>query len=125
MTAYTGAAPLLISSSILNTAAGFQSVEAYHAGLVRTVIAGQAAATGTTAYLDAANKVATLRATLGGGGETTLSTSQIVNCDSNALAFSRTTDQVLHIVYGQPAGVVAKGGFYPAGMNGYFAATTA
>ncbi len=119
VTAYTGAAPLLSSSSILNTAAGIQAVEAYHAGEIRTIIAGMAAATGASqAYLSAANMVAMLRSKLGGGAETTLSVSQIVNDDSNALAFGRTTDQVLHIVTGSTATGVAKGGFFPAGLNG-------
>jgi hypothetical protein len=43
----------------------------------------------------------------------------IVACDSNSLAFPRTTDQVLDIVYLIATGMAAtKGGFYPNGMNG-------
>jgi hypothetical protein len=39
-----------------------------------------------------------------------------VNADSNTIAFSRTTQQVLNIVYASPSG--AKGGFFPSGLNG-------
>jgi Ferritin-like domain len=70
VTAYTGAAPLLTSSSNLDAAAGIQGVEAYHAGLVRTVIYGldQAATTlgppGTASAV--ASAISKLRATVDG-----------------------------------------------------------
>jgi hypothetical protein len=52
--------------------------------------------------------------------------SSIVACDSqNALAFSRTVNEVLHIVYGAPTVGVKSGGFFPSGMNSIFATTTA
>ncbi len=42
--------------------------------------------------------------------------STIVNADSNTIAFSRTAQQVLNIVYASPSGT--PGGFFPNGLNG-------
>jgi hypothetical protein len=142
VTAYHGAAPLIsaagITAGYLTAAAGILAVEAYHAAYVRTTITGRAiaaAAAGTAyPYLGIANQVATLRGTLGGGNETMLklptsvsTPSAIVAADTtNAIAFSRSTDQVLHIVYGTGGGAgVAKGAFFPAGLNGTIKATAA
>ena len=50
-------------------------------------------------FFSYANKVSALRETLGGGNETMISATSIVAADTtNASAFDRTTDQVLHIV---------------------------
>ncbi|MGC1371857.1 MAG: ferritin-like domain-containing protein, partial [Candidatus Sulfotelmatobacter sp.] len=66
VTAYHGAAPLLTSSSNLATAAGILSVEAYHAGLIRTAInAIDPTGTSIAAYT---NMISTLRATLSQAG---------------------------------------------------------
>ncbi|MDB5294282.1 MAG: hypothetical protein JWO31_265, partial [Phycisphaerales bacterium] len=54
VTAYKGAAPLLNSPAILEAAAGILAVEAYHAGLVRTVLASKGLAAAT-------NKISDLR----------------------------------------------------------------
>jgi hypothetical protein len=152
VTAYAGAAPLIsnagITSGYLAAAAGIMAVEAYHAAYVRTYLTAQAIANSSYAYLGYANKVSTLRAALGGGNETPLtvptgtvpttattivSPSSIVAATSaNGIAFARTTDQVLHIVYGTfsntagattPAAGVAKGGFFPNGLNGNITVT--
>ena len=138
VTAYTGGASLLQSKTILAAAAGFQATEAYHAGMFRNVLSYQALTSNNTQYLNYFNEVVQLRSKLGGGNETVLyqgagtlpsfsstgkytgvAPSTIVAADGNALGYSRTTDQVLHIVYGtMPGTYTASGGFFPSGMNG-------
>lgn len=151
VTAYSGAAPLIsaagITAGFLNAAAGIQAVEAYHAAYVRTYLTARATASSSYPFLGYANKVSALRATLGGGNETALvagsgtstpttvntPTSIVAATSSNAIAYARTTDQVLHIVYGSlsntsgattSAAGVAKGVFFPNGLNGKIAVTT-
>jgi len=124
VTAYHGAAGLLAEKTILGAAAGILGVEAYHAAAIRTLLVGMAAATSDQTYVDIANKVSALRATLGGGNETTLTSKSIVAADTtNAIAFARMTDQVLHIVYGATGAGLSKGGFFPSGLNGTIKAT--
>ena len=146
VTAYSGAAPLIsaagIAAGYLTYAAGIQAVEAYHAGAIRTYITAGAIASGSAtgfAPFTYANQVSTLRATLGGGNETpltfpTISTkagvvsstasSIVAASPSTAVGYSRTTDQVLHIVYGTGGGAgVKSGGFFPNGLNGAISVT--
>jgi hypothetical protein len=150
VTAYSGAAPLIsaagVAAGYLTAAAGILAVEAYHAGYVRTSLTGRAIAAGSASaypYLAAANLVEALRATLTVGNSAPPSTSGSVETSlvlptsittpsaivaasaADAVGFARTVDQVLHIVYGSPTVGVAKGGFYPNGMNSFFATTTA
>jgi hypothetical protein len=121
VTAYSGAAPLLTNKTFLGAAAGIQAVEAYHAAEIRTLIL-QAGST----YVGYANQISTLRATLGGGNETMLSATTVVACDTtNAIAFSRTPDQVLAIVYANASSNVSSGGFFPSGLNGNIKAIAA
>jgi hypothetical protein len=144
VTAYSGAAPLItpagVSAGYLTAAAGILAVEAYHAGYVRTSLTGRAIAAGSASaypYLGAANLVEKLRDTLTVGEKNSVETALVVPTGvttpsaivaasaSDAVAFSRTVDQVLHIVYGSPTIGVAKGGFFPSGMNSIFATTKA
>ncbi len=151
VTAYNGAAPAIsaagITAGYLTAAAGIMAVEAYHAGYVRTYLSGQSITQGTTAYPYAlyANRISALRSALGSGAETplvatlasstvpvtatspTVSPSAVVPTMTGSLAWSRTTSQVLHIVYGtfaptagltSPAPGVTAGGFFPNGLNG-------
>jgi hypothetical protein len=150
VTAYAGAAPLIspagVASGYLAAASGILAVEAYHAGYVRTSLTGRAIAAGSNTaypYLGAANLVENLRATLtvgdtaapstSGSVETALSLPTNLNTASaivaasptTAVGFSRTVNQVLHIVYGSATVGVKSGGFFPSGVNSIFATTTA
>ena len=116
VTAYLGAAGSISSKTYLDKAAGILAVEAYHAGSIRLRVfqAGSAAQA-------AASKIAAARALLDGTGNDDIGVgvqsgaATIVDADSNAMAFARTTAQVLKVVYG---GGSASGAFYPSGMNG-------
>jgi hypothetical protein len=143
VTAYAGAAPLIstagIASGYLAAAAGIMAVEAYHAAYVRTAITSSSIPPAAMTLLTYANQVSALRGTLGGGNETTLTlptgtppftttiptpTSIVAATTANAIAYARTTDQVLHIVYGTANGAgVKSGGFFPSGLNGNITVT--
>jgi hypothetical protein len=118
VTAYQGAAGLISNKTYLDKAIGIHNVEAYHAASIRTRIFQ----TGTAAQ-SASQAIAATRAKLDGTGNDDIGVgvingaATIVNADINAMTFSRTTSQVLNIVYGGgPAGT--GGAFYPKAMNG-------
>lgn len=116
VTAYHGAAPLLTSKAYLAAAAGILAVEAYHAGNVRTVLFALNQGPATVA-------ISAARSALSGAkddqGVVWNGQSNITPTDLNALAFSRTTAQVLNIVY--LGGAAANYGFFPQGLNGAIA----
>src|SRR5271168_5020429 len=153
VTAYHGAAGLLSNTTTgktyLAAAASILAVEAYHAAEIRTLLIADSVATATMTstlvtpnptYVTYAQQISKLRASLGGGNETTLTAlppyaipfvptaympaSTIVACDANSIAYARTTDQVLHIVYAAAPGAGVKGGgFFPNGMTGNISVT--
>ncbi|RXH54395.1 ferritin-like domain-containing protein [Granulicella sibirica] len=118
VTAFHGAANLFTTRANATSLASMMAIEAYHSGLLRTLLAGLA-----TPYPTYANQISTLRAKLGGGNETPVSALSIVAENNNCAVYERTTDQVLHILYATGAGVVARGGFFPDGVNGKITAT--
>lgn len=117
VTAYKGAAPLINKAAVLTGAAGLLSVEAYHAGVIRLLIlqAGGSTVTTAQAISDARDSF---------DGPTDLDQGVLIDpdvpnlvpTDANSLTFSRTTGQVLNIVYLNANGT--PGGFFPAGVNG-------
>ena len=138
VTAYKGAAPLLSSKTYLEAAAGILAVEAYHASIVRTALYAKGIA--TTGLIDATEKISALRDSLDGAptldlikgigpdddqgirpdGTGSATVSNIVPLNTNGLAYSRSTGQVLNIVYGNTT--TPSGLFFPNGVNGTFKA---
>ena len=126
VTAYNGGATLISDKGRLGAAASILAVEAYHASEVRTLlyqrrdevaIPGEDGATelNVSAVVGA---ISGLRAAVGGGKDESIvvdGNANIVPTDANGLAFSRTTAEVLPIVY---LGGTGMGGFFPAGLNG-------
>ncbi|MGC2968302.1 ferritin-like domain-containing protein [Paraburkholderia aspalathi] len=122
VTAYKGASPLITNKTFLEAAAGILAAEAYHAGLVRTVLFAKGV--DTASIYTAANAISAARASLDQNGHddqgitgATSGSSNIVPLDSNGLAFSRGYGNVLNIVY-LTSSMATKGGFFPNGVNG-------
>lgn len=127
VTAYKGAAPLVTDKTFLEAAAGILAVEAYHAAIVRTTLYAKGMATPSLKLIEATEAISNARDSLDGTDDRDQgvadvttgvgATSNIAPLDSNGLAFSRSTGQVLNIVYLSP-NQVTMGGFFPAGVNG-------
>jgi hypothetical protein len=120
VTAYKGAARLLANRDFLEAAAGILAVEAYHAGEVRTVLAAQHLANPGLGIAGVVQAISDLRDAADGGADLDQGIFKdgkvnIVPTDDNGIAFSRSTRQVLNIVYLNPGN---SGGFYPLGLNG-------
>lgn len=119
VTAYKGAARFIENKDYLEAAAGILAVEAYHASEVRTVLFGRGQS--APSLIDAVQKISDLRDSADGPddldqGIVVDGKANIVPTDANALAFSRTTTQVLSIVY--LGGESAEFGFFPRRLNG-------
>ena len=121
VTAYKGAAPLLTSKVFLEAAAGILAAEAYHAGLVRTVLYAKGIA--TPALVTAAGRISDARYTLDQGSDTDEglvkgTAANLVPTDADGIAYSRNSAQVHNIVYLNATGANRNGGgFFPNGTN--------
>jgi ferritin-like protein len=118
VTAYRGAAPLIVNKDFLSSAAGILAVEAYHMGMARSTLYRM----GTDAR-NAANAISDARDLLDGPddldqGIVMNGRANIVPSDSDGRAFARTPQQVLRIVYLTDRSGVSGGGIFPSGMNG-------
>lgn len=117
VTAYKGASPLLSNKKVLEAAAGILGVEAYHAGVIRTLLYAQG-----PVIQKLVTKISNVRGSLDNSkkdmdqGITRNGAANLVPTDGNSIAFGRTTRQVLNIVYG--AVNAKKGLFFPQGVNG-------
>jgi hypothetical protein len=109
--------------------AGIMAVEAYHAGYIRTALIqnGDVVTPYGVNVTTIVNAIATARETLDGSVAAGMPDDEgiynattgdyiLAPVDSNAVAFSRNTTQVLDIVY--LGSSTEPGGFYPNGMNG-------
>jgi hypothetical protein len=118
VTAYKGAAPLITNKTFLEAAAGILAVEAYHAGIIRTVLLSRG-------LEDAAGAISDARDSLDGSDDLDQGivdgdgNANLVPTDSNSIAFSRDVFQVHNIVYLTPEEATS-GGFFPHGTNGTF-----
>jgi len=125
VTAYKRASILITTPAFLEAAAGILAAEAYHAGLVRTVLyrKGIEAPNATPNLIAASESISTARDSLDGaddrdqGIQVLGGAANLVPTDPNGIVFGRDAGQVLNIVYLNRAAVTS-GGFFPNGVNG-------
>lgn len=115
VTAYKGSARLLSNKNYLEAAAGILAVEAYHASTIRTTLLERG-------LVGQAQKISDARDSLDGASDLDQGIikdgrANIVPTDANGIAFSRSAEQVLNIVYLNPKNTT-QGGFFPHGVNG-------
>jgi hypothetical protein len=119
-----GSAKLLKSLQLRESAAGLLGSEGYHMGAVRSVIykMGDPARTRAAAISEFRDRM---------DGPQDLdqppvrvgSMANIAPANHNGIAFGRTPQHALNIIYGNPARGVMAGGFFPQGFNGRIRAT--
>ena len=123
VTGYRGATPLIKDKTRQGDIAGILAVEAYHMGMARSHLY----LAGPTAQ-QAANAITVARGKLNAKPEIEQGIevdghANFVPSDERGIAFSRTPQQVLQIVYLTPDTGVSSGGFFPDGVNGDLAST--
>ena len=131
VTAYKGSASLINSSVIIDAAAGILATEAYHSGLIRTLLyrRGLSMVPTDRTYSEL---ISNARDSLDGSSDddqgvvnpnmvtangTSYPASNITPTDSNGIVFGRTAANVLNEVYLTRSSATS-GGFFPSGING-------
>jgi len=130
ITAYTGASSILSNSNLL-FAAQILGVEGFHSGALRLISIQQAtpyyqADSYDVAPHDPGSAVAAEQGPGSSGGFFTTAYATPSSMGHSlaspsvppGFVFSRTTSQVLAILYGNSASGTSKGGFFPSGVNG-------
>lgn len=130
VTAYKGSAALINSSVILDAAAGILATEAYHSGLIRTLLYRRGVAMPTDRSYS--ELISNARDSLDGASDddqgvtipntvvangVTYSASNITPSDANGIVYGRTAANVLNEVFLTKSAATA-GGFFPSGING-------
>lgn len=124
ITSLKGAAPLIRSLTLRETAAGLLASEGYHMGAVRAVLykLGPPARARSIAISD-------MRDRLDGRDDRDqpvvdpAGRANIVPANENGIAWGRTPRHVLNILYNNPARGILQGGFFPEGINGRIRST--
>ena len=131
VTAYKGSASLINSSVIIDAAAGILATEAYHSGLIRTLLyrRGLSMVPTDRTYSEL---ISNARDSLDGSSDddqgvvnpnmvtangTSYPASNITPTDSSGIVFGRTAANVLNEVYLTRSSATS-GGFFPSGING-------
>src|SRR5215207_5427480 len=123
VTGYKGATPLIQDKTKQGDIAGILAVEAYHMGMARSLLyqagpTAQQAANAITASRGVLNDMPEIEQGIAIDGR-----ANFVPSDERGIAFTRTPEQVLQIVYLTPETGVSSGGFFPNGVNGDLAST--
>ncbi|GAA0733005.1 ferritin-like domain-containing protein [Sphingomonas japonica] len=129
VTAYKGGAALIQNKTFLEAAAGILAAEAYHAGLVRTVLYRKGVETPGLMLIEATEAISNARDSLDGSSDIDQgvapigNASNLVPTDDSGIVFSRTVGQVHNIAYLTPE-AADSGGFFPEGTNNRLEALT-
>lgn len=134
VTAYAGVLSYISTPVFAEAVTGMMAVEAHHAAALRATLYRRGIA--TPSLIDATEAISAARDTLDGAttdldqgvrpgtSAAGAAVANIAPLDANGLAFTRTPQQVLNILYLNSGTAVATGGFFTAGLNGTIKTTT-